>query len=135
MSEQQRYFFKKAEKLKSRKLIGLLFQKGKTFSVFPFKVFYLNNSIGKGLQTGVGVSSRNFKKAVDRNRIKRLMREAYRLQKNELQNKIESKEQSLAVFVLYVGKELPDYSLVFEKFQSIIQKLNQHKNEVFSKNN
>lgn len=134
MSAQQRYFFKKSEKLKSRKLIGMLFEKGKSFSVFPFKVFYLNNTIGDGLQTGVGVSSRNFKKAVDRNRIKRLMREAYRLQKNELQNKITAKQQSLGVFILYIGKELPEYPLVLEKIKSVIQKLNYNTNEISSKN-
>lgn len=79
-----------------------------------------NNTV---LQTGVAVSSRNFKRAVDRNRIKRLMREAYRLQKNELAESLISHKITLAVFILYIGKEMPPYDVVFEKFKKIISRL------------
>ncbi len=75
------------------------------------------------LQAAVGVSSRNFKKAVDRNRIKRLMREAYRLQKNNLQQELTQNNKRLSVFFLYVGKELPAYDLVFEKIGTAIKRL------------
>ena len=75
------------------------------------------------LQTGIGVSSRHFKKAVDRNRIKRLMREAWRLQKNELQESLIKNNKTISVFILYTGKELPAYNLVFEKFTNIINRL------------
>ena len=75
------------------------------------------------LQAGVGVSSRNFKKAVDRNRIKRLMREAYRLQKHDLYNTLAQKNTSLSVFILYNGNELPKYELVYEKMGSILKRL------------
>ena len=75
------------------------------------------------LQAAVSVSTRHFKKAVDRNRIKRLMRESYRLQKNNLQIVLEEKHLNLAVFFIYTGKELPEYTLIFEKIGSAIQKL------------
>lgn len=123
MSTSQRYFFRKADKLKSRKLIDTLFSKGNNFSNFPFKVIWLAENKQNDLQTGVGVSSRNFKKATDRNRIKRLMREAWRLQKNQLQDHLQKQNKQLSVFILYVGKELPEYDLVFEKTGIIIHRL------------
>lgn len=75
------------------------------------------------LQTGFTASSRNFKKAVDRNRIKRLAREAYRLQKNDLQNQLIQQQKSLAVFIIYTGNQLPEYKLVFEKMGSALKRL------------
>ena len=75
------------------------------------------------LQAGIGVSTKYFKKATDRNRIKRLMREAYRLQKIILQDHLQKSQLKLSVFILYTGKELPGYKLVFEKFGIILNRL------------
>jgi ribonuclease P protein component len=75
------------------------------------------------LQAAFSVSSKNFKKAVDRNRIKRLMREVYRLQKTSLQNELEVKGKYLAVFIIYTANELPVYDNISEKMASALQYL------------
>ena len=124
METKQRYTFKKDEKLKSRKTIEQLFKDGKSFSNFPFRVLWkFNETSGASLQTGFAVSSKHFKKAVDRNRIKRLMREAYRLQKNDLQNQLKQQQKQLAVFFIYVGNELPEYDLIFDKTNHVLARL------------
>ena len=126
------------ERLKSRKQIEQLFKEGKSFSLFPYKVYYLispvTNSrpsyrtgslepLNSRLRFSVGVGTRNFKKAPDRNRIKRLTREAYRLRKLPLQQKIFSANQQLNIFFIYTGKELPDHLLVKEKTVLILNRL------------
>ena len=121
------FTLKKQERLKSRKLIEAIFSNGQRMTIYPYRVFYLflsnENAIAKNkLQCGVGAGTRNFKKAVDRNRIKRLTREAYRLQKNELQQKMNDHTHSLVLFFIYTGKELPAFTFVKEKLALILQK-------------
>jgi ribonuclease P protein component len=115
----------KNERLKSRKSIEQLFREGKKIVVAPFRVLYLFSQSAEkaSLFFSVGVSAKNFKKAVDRNRVKRLTREAYRLQKNDLQKKIEAKSIQLNVFFIYTGKELPEYDEVYKKVGLILTKL------------
>jgi ribonuclease P protein component len=130
LETKQRYTFKKGDKLKSRKIIEQLFSEGKSFSNFPFRVLWkLAGTSTAPLQSGFAVSSKNFKKAVDRNRIKRLMREAYRLQKNDLQNQLQQQQKQLAVFIIYVGNELPEYDLIFEKTTHVLNRLIKISNE------
>ena len=76
-----------------------------------------------GIQIGFAVGSKHFKNAVDRNRVKRLMRESYRLQKNELAEQLKNKQMQLAVFFVYVGNELPEYSLVFDRTGAALTRL------------
>ena len=114
----------KNERLKSRKQIEQLFNEGKSLVVNPFRIYYLLNKFsGAPLQFGIGVSGKNFKKAVDRNRIKRLTREVYRLQKLSLQEKLNGKKLQLNVFFIYTGKELPDFKLIKEKVAVALKKL------------
>jgi ribonuclease P protein component len=162
----------KEERLKSRKLIDLLFKSGKGFSVFPFRVYYLRpgylparprparranpeiqvpdssgdttnssvtlaNAAGASmprhtslLQFGVGVSTKNFKHAVDRNRVKRITREAYRLQKEALQQAVQLKQEPFVIFLIYTGKELPEYQLASEKVAIILNRLQKIVHEI-----
>jgi len=75
------------------------------------------------LQAAFTVPRRQFKKSVHRNRIKRLMREAWRLQKNPLQDILVAKGIQLRVFIVYTGRDLPEWTLVQEKVQRIIARL------------
>lgn len=113
----------RSERLKSRKSIDQLFSEGQRFTQTPVRVFYRNTKT-TGLQFGVAVSARLFKKAVDRNRVKRVMREAWRLQKNELDNQLKEKGKGLHVFFVYTDKELPVYAVISSVTATIIRKLN-----------
>lgn len=133
MQEKIRYTLGKDDRLKSRKAIEFLFTKGKAFSIFPFRIFYTilpgaDDQLNK-LQAGFSVSTKNFKKAVSRNRIKRLMREAYRLQKNELSHQLKNSTSKLSVFFIYTDKEIPDYKTIADKMQSCIKRLQKIVNE------
>jgi ribonuclease P protein component len=114
--------YSKQEKLKSRKALEKLFAKGKSFSVFPIKVFYNVSADLKGVHAGVGVSSRIFKKAHDRNRVKRLLREVYRTQKQSLYLAV-ANHQQLNVFFLYIGKELPVFADLHIAMEKTLEKL------------
>ena len=128
----------KEERLKSRKQIEKLFAEGKSFVVSPFRVYFIVNGhpstipVDSYLQFGVGVSNKNFRKAVDRNRIKRLTREAWRLQKNELKEAAKKQAKQLNVFFVYTGKELTDFATVKEKVTLALKKLAAKVNENIS---
>src|SRR5690348_549072 len=114
----KQFTLKKDERLKRRKIIEQLFSEGRAVTAFPIRVQYkMLDQFTVPLQAGFSVSSRNFKRAVDRNRVKRLMREAYRLQKAPLEQALQTKQQKLALFLIYTGKELPNYALVREKIE------------------
>jgi ribonuclease P protein component len=119
------FSYNKFEKLKSRKQIELLFAKGKSISAFPVKVFYLpiDHTPLHPVQVGVGVSARHFKKAVDRNTIKRRMREAYRLHKLPLHDHLVAEQKSVAVFILWIDKQIPTTALVQDLMPTVIEKL------------
>ncbi|HSQ44377.1 MAG TPA: ribonuclease P protein component [Ginsengibacter sp.] len=119
-----RLTFKRDEKLKSLKVIQHIFKEGKSFSHFPLRIIYTQpgNNLSH-LQAAFSVSSKNFKKAVQRNRIKRMMREAYRLQKTLLKNQLEENQKYLVVFIIYNGNILPKFDDIFEKMGLALQQL------------
>jgi len=131
MSTHRRFTLSREQRLKSRKQIERIFREGKSMNVFPYRVYYILNGSSHGgetvprprLQAGFGASKRNFKKAVHRNRIKRLTREAYRLQKGMLEVLLEERQRSLLLFFIYTGKELPDHRLVSGKIAVALEKI------------
>lgn len=84
------------------------------------------------LQVGFAVSGKHFKKAVDRNRIKRLMREAYRMQKNTLTDSIKKQEKFMAAFFIYTGNIIPEYEDVDEKIRGALKRLNKITDEAIA---
>lgn len=126
-----RYTFSEEERLKKKNLITELFTSGKSASVFPLKMIYLeydHHSPFK-IQAGVSVSKRNFKKAVDRNRIKRLMREAYRKNKNLIYDNEDTKKH--IIMFIYQAKNEVSYEVLEDKMTQLIQKfLQKQKSEV-----
>ena len=93
--------FSKAQRLKSRKKLQEVFSAGKSVRGSVVKLVFLTEKTDvPEVQCGVGLITRNFKNAVDRNRIKRLLREAYRLQQQPLQAYIASSDTALSAFLL-----------------------------------
>jgi len=129
------FSYNKKEKLKSKKQLDKIFASGKSFTIFPIKVIYnLVEEQDSIIKTGVGVSSRFFKKAVHRNRIKRLLREAYRTEKQPLHIYLNNNQKQLNVFLLFAGRSLPAYSLIKEKMKLCIERVIKELNEADIKN-
>ncbi len=114
--------YSKKDKLKSKKLIEQLFSEGKSVTAYPLKLIYLKTEFEDDsiLKTGVSVSKRIHKTAVARNRIKRLLREVYRLNKPHYFN---NSSTSYAFMILYLNKDGTTFDdidnkmkLLFEKF-------------------
>lgn len=121
MTENTKYTYPKQEKLKSHTVIDSLFTQGKTVSKYPLRIVYVptENKEGLPLKVGVSVSKRYFKKAVDRNFYKRLLREAYRLNKSILLDQI---QEPYAIMIFYQTKDRLNYEQVNEKMIKLMQK-------------
>ncbi|MGL6266926.1 MAG: ribonuclease P protein component [Chitinophagaceae bacterium] len=120
-----KYTLGKTERLKSRKKIEALFSGGQRITSVPFLVYYRvhDDVAGSQIQAGFSASKKNFRKAADRNRAKRILREVYRLQNTALKTKVKTGAKSLDIFIIFTGKELPVYKEVSEKFEPVLQKL------------
>lgn len=110
--------FPRKERLKSKKLIERLFVEGTSINAYPLKLIYLKAPLSEDVffQVAAVAPKKNFKAAVQRNRIKRLIREAYRLNKHFIFNNTEAQ---YALVILYLGKEIPTFSQV-EKGVSLL---------------
>ncbi|MCW5514697.1 ribonuclease P protein component [Muriicola sp. Z0-33] len=116
------FTFPKKEKLRNKRTIDRLFKEGQSVSVYPLKLIYLNITIPAEakIQTAVAVPKSNFKSAVKRNRVKRLMRESYRQNKQYIFNNMEG---NFAFLFLYLGKDMPTYAVVEKSMLTIFKKL------------
>lgn len=113
--------YPKHEKLKSKTTIDLLFSEGKSVSKYPLRLVYVPVALEneERLKMGVSVSKKYFKKAVDRNYYKRVLRECYRLNKQLL---LENMDQPYAFMFFYQTKERLDYKEICEKTVHLFQK-------------
>ena len=114
----------KAERLRSRKTISLLFEKGKAINAPPVRMIWLeaanrDNSI---LQFAVAVPKKNFKRAVDRNRLKRQMREAIRKNKMAVKSVLSEKGKPCALLFVFSGKEAVPYREIEDKIIVILHR-------------
>ena len=114
----QNFTFNKAERLRSKKLIKELFDKGSSFFLPPLKMIYLPCTLEESGSSQVlfSVPKRNYKRAVDRNRLKRQMREAYRLNKTLIHDDPKPKTSYLIAFI-YIGKEKVDFHQIESKLK------------------
>lgn len=123
----QRFTFSKSERICSRLQIENLLRKRQGFFCYPFKCYYdFTSKTDKRTvnQLLVSVPKRNFKHAVERNRIKRLTREAYRLQhRRHLDAKTDEKNLCADIFLFYVGKEILPYNLIENKIIEVLSRL------------
>lgn len=117
--------YSKSEKLKSKKAIEHLFSKGKSINAFPLRVIFVKKPIPENvlINTGVVVSKKNIKLAVNRNLIKRRMREAYRLNNQELKTHLNNKELELDIMFIYSSKEILPYKTIESKIKVLLGRL------------
>ena len=116
----------KSERLDKKKLIEKLFGGGaRSFSVFPLRVVYLalDNVQDEHAAILVSVSKRRFKRAVKRNRVKRQIREAYRLNKHGLLAVLTEKKCRLAVAFIYLSDQLVDSSVIEDRMKTALARI------------
>ncbi|MCA6436779.1 MAG: ribonuclease P protein component [Bacteroidetes bacterium] len=118
--------FHKHERLKSKKQIEFLFKNGKHITAAPIKVIYFiteKNSIHTTNKAMFVVPKKLFKHANDRNKLKRRMKEAYRLNKHELIVRFDSKNEVVLLSFIYIQKTLEKYDQVCLGVTKIVSKL------------
>ncbi|NEU09512.1 ribonuclease P protein component [Flavihumibacter sp. R14] len=120
------YTFKKEERLCSKKLIEELFHNGSSFLLYPFRIVWLKQAFPANVpvQVVINVPKRRFKRAVDRNLIKRRIRESYRLNKSEeLYVFLEEHSSQLLLAFQYVGKEIAQFEMINKKLKLVLNQL------------
>ena len=125
MSASSSFTFPRSERLKSKKILERTFAEGEKVKAWPLVVRRLKTELPEEVtcQVMVSVSKRLFKRAVDRNRIKRLLRENWRLQKNALVQSWASDETQNAVVFIYMGKEMPTFEIIEKAMGVAVEKM------------
>ncbi|MCC8423434.1 ribonuclease P protein component [Mucilaginibacter sp. UR6-11] len=121
------YTFKKEERLCNKRLIDELFHNGSSFLCYPFKASWLFVAEPQPVPVQIvfSVSKKRYKRAVDRNLIKRRMREAYRLNKQQqLYNQLDTAGKKIILSIGYIGKEIAAYELIEKKMLKLLTQLN-----------
>lgn len=127
------FTYPKNEKLKSKTTIGLLFSEGKSVSKYPLRLVYHAGALGNNekMKIGVSVSKKYFKKAVDRNYFKRVLRETYRLNKHLLKDNL---DQPYAFMLFYQTKDRLSYEEINTKTIQLFEKFLTQINPVILEN-
>ena len=117
--------FTKAERISHQREIDRLFGEGRSFVAYPIRVIYLETKPLSGAKTAVLISvpKKRFKRAVHRNRIKRLIRETYRLNKNQLPEVPGESPAGRLIGFIYLGNELPGFATVEAAMQKAFKKI------------
>jgi len=116
----------KSERLKKRDHIERLFKQGDSIFEFPIKVYHLrieDQESASPLLFGVSVPKKKFKRAVDRNLLKRRIREAYRKHNSPLKLLIDQREHQLLIMPVFLGNEIAEYGLIEGKIILLLQRL------------
>lgn len=117
--------FPREEKLKSRKLIGQIFSEGFVVKSYPIRIQFVFHDLEDlpPCQMGVSVPKRIFKKAVDRNRIKRQIKEAFRLNKSSFTDALNQRKKKMAMMVIYTSRDKLEYSQIEKLIISAMGKI------------
>jgi ribonuclease P protein component len=120
-----RQTFGKDERLHKKILIKKLFTEGTSFYVHPFRVTTLHSGISYGspVQVLISVPKQSFKNATDRNLLKRRIREAYRKNRHQLYEYMESSQNRILVCFTYTAKSILPYSIIQDKIIILLQRL------------
>jgi len=125
--------FGKNERLKNKIAIANLYEKGRHINQYPIKIVWkvekAQDSNDFPAKVVLSVSKKKFKKAVDRNRVKRLLKETYRVNKNELVSALKDSNLELHFFLVYLDKNLPEYHALENKIKTALQRLINEINE------
>lgn len=127
--------FKKEERLCSIKLIEKLYHGGSSFLVYPFRILWIPTDMNSSfpVQVLISVPKKKFKKAVDRNLLKRRIREIYRLNKSiSLYPFLNERSQKILLGINYIGNEIADYSQLEKKFLNAIERLKKQISEAYA---
>ena len=122
------YTFTKEERLCNKKLIDQLYHNGSSFLCYPFKVSWLINLDTQPFPAQVlfSVSKKRYKKAVDRNLIKRRIREAYRLHKQQyLYSLLSGADKRIVFSIGFIGKEIAPYDFIEKKIIKLLNQLSE----------
>ena len=124
----QKLTFNKKERLSSKTLIDEVFEKGKKVKSYPFIATYLElkpdeSKSNSPVKVVITVPKRKVKFANKRNRVRRQIKEAYRLNKPEFYTQLEAKNANLALFLIYIGKEKEEYGFIDKKIKLLLTDL------------
>ena len=125
------YTFKKEERLCNKRLLEQLFSSGSSFLCYPFRVSWLQTALSSQLPVQVvfAVAKKRYRRAVDRNLIKRRTREAYRLHKQELlYAALQEQNMQIVLSINYIGKEINDFGLMDKKMVKLLVQLSEQIN-------